>query len=133
MSYFVRFLFAGVINSILGYLIIFLLMYQANMSPELSNFLGYGAGLFVSFFLNKKFTFKSNRKHLNEFYRFLFVFCVAYTCNFFLLVILTRHYGIDRGLSQLIAGAMYISTSFFMNKYYVFRIHHTNGKHQGIK
>ena len=122
MKQFSRFVTVGVFNTILGYCVIFACMYSAKMSPESSNVAGYAVGLVASYVLNRKYTFKSKQNRRNEMVRFLAVFVVAYASNFAALLILIHGIGMHVGVGQVLAGLIYVFASFFMNKYYVFKI-----------
>ena len=121
MKQFFRFLTVGVFNTALGYCVIFACMYLINMSPESSNVAGYTVGLIASYVLNRKYTFNSIQNQRSEIIRFLAVFVVAYALNFIVLVILIHKIDIHDGVSQVLAGLVYVVTSFIMNKYYVFK------------
>jgi putative flippase GtrA len=116
-----RFLTVGFFNTLLGYCIIFAFMYLAKISPEISNVLGYGICLFISYALHRNFTFNSNQLKTVEVTRFLVVFLIAYASNFVVLLILIHKLALNEGLSQVMAGIFYVATSFIMNKYYVFK------------
>ncbi|MGJ7525705.1 GtrA family protein [Variovorax sp. GB1P17] len=116
-----RFLVVGVANTAFGYSIIFACMYLLGLSAELSNAIGYGIGLLVSYVMHKVFTFNSDRPHREAFIRFLVVFAAAYTANLLVLVVLVRGIGAHEAISQIMASAVYVITSFIMNKLYVFR------------
>lgn len=135
MKVFFRFLAVGVFNTLLGYSVIFTCMYFAEMSPEISNVAGYAVGLVASYVLNRKYTFNSTQKRRSEILRFLGVFIFAYGANFSILVILIHKMGIHVGVSQVLAGLVYVVASFVMNKYFVFKAfvgaettHNSNGK-----
>lgn len=121
MMQFIRFLLVGVFNTGLGYCVIFGCMYLAGFSAELSNALGYGVGLIVSYFLNRNFTFKSVQDRRTEMIRFVGVFLIAYAANFIVLTTLIHKLDVHPGISQVVAGVIYVAASYFMNKYYVFR------------
>lgn len=120
MNYFSKYIIVGAINSLTGYLVIFSLMYLMKCSPEISNLMGYGVGLLFSYYLNRNYTFKSTKIKYKEFLRFFIVFIIAYGANFLILVLLTYQFKIYSGLSQILAGIVYICVSFFLNRYYVF-------------
>ncbi len=122
MSQFLRFLVVGALNTLLGYGVIFSCMYLAGMSPEASNVSGYAVGLLASYVLNRNYTFKSKQNRRIEIIRFLAVFAAAFTSNFAFLLLLIHKAGMHEGLSQILAGIVYVAVSFFMNKYFVFRI-----------
>ena len=61
-----KYLLVGVINTIFGYAIIFTLLYFGVIA-KISNFIGYFVSIFISFYLNKYFSFNddSKSKYLN--------------------------------------------------------------------
>ena len=97
-------------------------MYLVKMPPESSNGVGYAVGLVASYALHRKYTFNSKQSRSLEMVRFLAVFIVAYASNLAVLVILIRKLGIHEGISQILAGFVYVVASYIMNKYYVFKI-----------
>lgn len=117
---FARFLSVGMLNTLLGYSIIFLAMYVLHFSPEASNLLGYGIGLVVSFLLSKTFTFRSSGAMSSELVRFLLVFAIAYAINLAVLSFAVRVLAWHAGISQLVAGVFYVFCSYFLNKRFVF-------------
>ncbi len=122
MKLFFRFLTVGAFNTTLGYCVIFACMYLMKMSPEISNISGYTVGLIASYVLNRNYTFNSKQKGYSEVVRFLVVFIVAYAANFSALVVLIHKLDVHEGVSQVFAGGVYVVASFFMNKYYVFKV-----------
>ncbi len=117
-----RFVVVGLMNTALGYIIIFAAMYGLGWSPIASNVAGYAVGLVASFVLNRRFTFRmSGRARPDEIGRFLVVFLIGYLANLATLVWLIRGLDVNEGLSQLLAGAVYVGVVFLLNKFYVFR------------
>ncbi len=121
MNQFSIFILVGVVNTALGYSVIFGCLYLAGMSPEFSNIIGYLIGLVASYFLHRNYTFRSKRQRKTEFFNFMVVFLIAYIANLATLIILVRALEAHAGLSQIIAGAVYVATSYLLNKNYVFR------------
>ena len=116
-----RFLVVGVFNTLFGYGIIFTCLYLLKMTAEASNATGYGISLYIAYLLHRNFTFKSKQRKRGEVTRFFVVFCVAYVSNFVTLVLLIHKLGLDEGMSQVLAGVAYVTASYLMNKYYVFK------------
>ncbi len=121
MNQFFRFIVVGLSNSLLGYSIIFACMYLVGLSPEVSNIIGYGLALIISYILSRNYTFRSKQRHSGEIVRFLLVFSFAYASNFAVLLILLHEMDIQKGVSQILASIVYVVVSYLMNKYYVFR------------
>lgn len=126
MSQLIRFILVGAFNTILGYGIIFFFMYIVNLSPEFSNAIGYMTTLIVSYSLHRRYTFRIKQKKNIMFFYFLIVFMISYCANLIILVILVRAMGVHAGISQFVAGAVYVCTSYLLNKHYAFRPSETN-------
>jgi putative flippase GtrA len=121
MKIFAKYLLVGLLNTALGYAVIFGCMYLAGWSAILSNVAGYSAGLMISYALNRTFTFRSTAKSHSEIVRFLLVFLISYLSNLGVLWTLIHQAGIHEGVSQVLAGIVYVVTSFLMNRFYVFK------------
>ena len=120
MRQLLRFAAVGVVNTGLGYAVIFACMYVAGLGAVISNVIGYAVGLAVSYSLNRSFTFRSAAPARREMVRFVAIFLLAYLANLAVLVLLIRHLGVHEGVAQVIAGGVYFGLSFVLNKYYVF-------------
>jgi len=118
---FTRFLSVGVINSAIGYGIIFFSMYVIGLSPTASNAIGYAVGLIVSYVLHRDFTFKVANDERGRALRFLLVFALSYLANLLTLVFLVDQLMINKVFSQIGAGIVYVAVSFTLGKYYVFK------------
>jgi putative flippase GtrA len=121
MRQFSRYLVVGVLNTAWGYLIIFGFMYVLDWSPEASNVMGYAIGLVTSYVLNRRYTFNSRDTTLPEFVRFLGTFAVAFSANFISLAFLVRVLDVHAAISQVLAGVVYVGTSYLLSRHYVFR------------
>lgn len=117
-----RFVLVGVVNTGLGYAVIFACMYLLNWGPVASNMAGYAVGLVASYLLNRTFTFRSAARPVQEILRFVGIFLLAYLANLATLVVLVRYIGLHEGAAQIVAGVVYFCLSFVLNKFYVFRV-----------
>ncbi|RDU63191.1 GtrA family protein [Helicobacter sp. MIT 14-3879] len=116
----IKYLLVGVVNTIFGYIIIFTLMYF-KVSPEIANFIGYCCGVILSYFLNKHFTFESKNSHKNDFSKFVFLMTIAYLINLIILIICYRSFGVNKYISQVIAGVFYTISGYFLSRFIVFK------------
>lgn len=117
---FLKYLFVGFINTIVGFGLIFILMF-IGISPELSNFIGYMVGIVVSYTLNKIYTFKSKAHPKKEFPRFILSLLAAYCLNFLTLMFCIRIIHISSYISQIISGAVYTTSGFLFVKIFAFK------------
>ncbi len=116
---FLNYSFIGIINTFIGYLIIFYLTY-INIIPEFANITGYCVGFILSFFLNKKYNFKSDRKYRKEVPKFILTVTISYMLNLLVLILLYRILNINIYISQLIASVVYLGAGFLLSYFYIF-------------
>jgi len=109
----------GIINTIVGFSIIFALMFYG-VSATSSNIIGYVIGAIFSYFLNKKYTFKSKKHNKIQAIKFFTVLLISYCLNFITLqwlLTFTNPY-----LAQFISAVIYTLSSFLLAKFFVFDI-----------
>ena len=121
MTRFARYVVVGVANTLWGYALIFAFMDGLGWSPEASNMMGYAIGLVTSYLLNRVFTFRSRAPKAGEFGRFVVIFLVAYLANLAVLAFLVRVAGLNAGVSQVLAGVVYVAGSYLLNRSFTFR------------
>ncbi|MEJ8847068.1 GtrA family protein [Variovorax rhizosphaerae] len=120
MKQLMRFAAVGVLNTAVGYAVIFGCMYLLGLSAVVSNVLGFAVGLVISYVMNRRFTFRSVASAPREMLRFVLIFLLAYFCNLGVLLLLIKSVGMHEGIAQVPAGIVYFGISFILNKYYVF-------------
>ena len=120
MRVLLKYLLVGIINTIVGYGIIFFLMF-ASISPEISNIIGYVIVILVSYALNKIYTFQSKAHPKKEFPKFVLSLLASYTLNFLTLILCIHIFKINPYISQIISGAVYTISGFVFLKYFAFR------------
>ena len=115
---FSRYSFAGVINTAIGYAVIFSGM-ALGFSPYVSNFAGYTVGLCCSFILNKHFVFLAKGNRRRQIGRFMAAFGIAYLLNLaFLHVCLEA--GVAKVAAQILAGVLYLAAMYMLSRVWVF-------------
>ena len=121
-SQFIRFFLVGVINTMIGYLIICICMYLLELEPKVSNSIGYVLSFYISYILHRNLTFTSQKNKCVEIPRYLMVFVFSYLMNLLVLSFLVDNFRINNALSQMLAMATYVITSYLLNKIYTFKI-----------
>ena len=117
---FAKYISVGLFNTGFGYLIIFSAMYLG-INPYASNFIGYGLGILLSFYLQKSWVFASPGNLLSKFSRFLLVFGVAYLANLTVLFTSIDKLNLNEYLSQITAGLFYLAIGYSANNFFVFK------------
>lgn len=74
----IKFLLVGVLNTLVGSGIMFLLFNVFNVSYWISSACNYIAGGILSFFLNKYFTFQNTRKSFKQVIYFILTLLICY-------------------------------------------------------
>ena len=115
---FIRYNLVGTINTIAGFSIIFLLMFFG-LSATVSNAIGYAIGSILSFYLNKKYTFKSTQHSKSQMVKFFTILGVSYILNFITLQWLLEF--LNPYIAQIGSAIVYTISSFLMIKFIVFK------------
>lgn len=126
---FVRFLMVGLINTMVGLSVMYLLLHGFGLSYWISTFLGNSVGACISFFLNRRFTFKSDISVLTGLFRFITVILISYFISYSLGESLVQSLlnnnvtFISKGktdLAVLISTFLYTLLNYLSQKLFVF-------------
>ena len=116
---FFRYILVGCFNTLVGSIIIIYLSY-VGLLPELSNFFGCFFVIFISYFLNRKYTFRSETNYKKNFTKFILSMLIAYILNLFTFEFSYRILNFNLCLSQIYAVLVYTFTGYFLSKKWVF-------------
>lgn len=124
---FSKFIIVGIINTIVGTSIMYILYNVAHTSYWFSSFMNYFIGSIVSFFLNKYFTFNNKSKSIKQIILFslniLFCYLIAYGIAKKLINFILSDYSITIRENIAMAAGMILFTllNYFIQRYIVFR------------
>ncbi|MEE4578207.1 GtrA family protein [Paenibacillus polymyxa] len=126
---FFRFLVVGVLNTICGMSVMFLLFNILETNYWLSTFIGNSVGATVSYFLNKRFTFKNDANHGQTIWKFISIILICYILSYCLSYLIS-HYLISSlniknneilgNVSILIGNVFYTLINYVGQKFIVF-------------
>lgn len=119
---FLRYLVAGVVNTIVGYGVFLLAFRGLGLQVFVANALGYAAGLAAAYLQNRYFVFRGSRHSVGALLRFLVGFGVAYLANVAVLELAHARIGLRAELAQLAAMAVYTVVFYLVNRCYVWRV-----------
>jgi putative flippase GtrA len=117
--YITRYMGSGVINTIVGFGIIFSAM-AAGFSPMISNIFGYTVGFTLGFLLSKKFVFRSDGHFVLESVRYLIAFIAAFLFNLLVLHLSLNYLKFDAITAQIIAAVSYTLPMYLLTRLFVF-------------
>ena len=124
-----RFGTVGLVNTAIGLLAIYAVIFFFNANPALANAIGYAIGLTVSFALNRFWTFDDNRsiaKVLPSYLlaaavSYLLAAAVSYLLNLSVVLLGTYHFGVGPYLVQLFGIGVYTVSMFLGCRWFVFQ------------
>ena len=117
----VRFVLVGVLNTLTGLGVIYVLKLLLSMNDVAANFLGYSVGLLISYILNARWTFSFRGPLSAAAWRFALLIVVAYLCNLAAVGVALRLFGWNGYLAQAAGVLPYAAVTYFGAKHLVFR------------
>jgi putative flippase GtrA len=118
-----KFGLVGIINTFICICLIFLLMHWLELSPYISNIIGYSIAVLNSYLMNMLWTFSSKKTGKSALPKFILIFFLCYAFQLLFLYICLQKLKIDDNLSQLLAMVIYTISSFLGHKLYSFKTH----------
>ncbi|MFM9383376.1 GtrA family protein [Pseudomonas sp. UV AK001] len=115
-----KFIFAGVANTAIGYGVFLLLVTLLDMNPSYANAIGYVIALIAAFILNKTFVFNQSTTDRNTIPKFIVAFGIAFGINQLVLISGYRLAGLDPKIAQVFAMISYTAVFYILNKKFVF-------------
>ena len=122
MKKFLRYIFSGVINTIVTYITSIILLKIFNLFLFISNLLGYLVGICVSFYLNRNFVFNSKNPDIKkQFSKFIFACLFSYFVNFIFLILFSNILKLNDHVSQILSMATYSISFYILSNKYIFK------------
>jgi len=116
-----RFGAVGLMNTAIGLLAIYAVIYFFNSGPAVANAIGYAIGLAVSFALNRLWTFDDSRSIGKLPPRYLLVAAISYLLNLSVVLLGTHQFGIGPYLVQFFGIGVYTVVMFLGCRWFVFQ------------
>lgn len=116
----VRFGAVGLVNTAIGLVAIYAVMFLFRTGPAVANVIGYGIGFGASFALNRSWTFSSSDPSSKLLPRFLLVAAVSYILNLVAVLAATSFFSADPYLAQVLGVGIYTVCSFIGCRRFVF-------------
>ena len=121
LSPFTRFLLVGMANTLVGYSVIFVLERSVGLDRRLANAGGYLIGGTVSYLLNRRFAFRSDRAHRHALPSFVLAALFCFGVNLAVLEIGVAVLKLPSLLAQAAALCSYTLSFYAINRFHVFR------------
>lgn len=114
-----RYSVSGVVNTVVGFSIIFLLTYLG-FSPVAANVAGYAGGLISGFYLSRVFVFKQGGNAAKQGAQYFGAFLVAFLVNLGVLKLVLSFTHLPVMLAQLASAIAYTFVIFVISRYLIF-------------
>ena len=111
----------GVICSGLDFVIYTLLTQNTDLSYLYANIISVHCGIFISFLLNRQFTFKIKNKPFLRFFSFYLVGLTGLLISSWLLILFIEYMHLNAIVSKLITIFIVALIQFLLNKYISFK------------
>jgi putative flippase GtrA len=116
-----RFGAVGLLNTAIGLLAIYSVLFFFNTNPAIANAIGYAIGLTISFRLNRIWTFSDNQSIREVLPSYLMAVAASYLLNLSVMMLSFYHLNVDPYLSQFFGIGIYTITMFMACKLFVFK------------
>jgi putative flippase GtrA len=129
LAKFMKFILVGLVNTVVGYALIYMFINVFDLSYFISTFSGYIIVMIFSYVLNSKFTFNKKLK-TSGLLKFVFVFIMSYGASYLvgilLIIFLKEHFSLwetkrIHSISSLLSFPFYTLVNYFGNRMITFR------------
>ena len=111
----------GAAGTAAHFAVLFGLVEFLDADPIVGSTLGFIVGAIVNYFLNYKYTFNSNAKHLPTLFRFFIVAFIGSIMNLAIMTFLVGTVSFHYLLAQAISTGVIVVITFLINKIWTFR------------
>jgi putative flippase GtrA len=117
---FIKYSVVGCISVLIYFLSVFVLVELFDKDPIFGSTLSFIIMTFISFLLNKKYTFGSDFSS-NQLLRFLVVSAIGFTLNFVIMYLVVNVLSLHYSIGELITTLIIPIINFILNSYWTFK------------
>ena len=117
---FIAFSGVGVVAAVAHYGVLIVLVEGFGIAPVIATLWGFAAGATVSYLLNRRFTFQSDRPHWTAVPRFLAVSVGGFVLNGLAMWFLNEQWDVQYLVAQVIATGIVLFWNFSANRWWTF-------------
>lgn len=117
---FAKFSGVGAIGTACHYVTLVVLVQSFNAPPLFGSTCGFAVGALVNYYLNYKFTFKSNKSHVEAMTKFFVVAFLGMCLNAVIMFAGMRYLQLNYMLAQIIATGAVLTSNFAFNRFWTF-------------
>jgi putative flippase GtrA len=110
----------GCISVLIYFFSVFVLVELFGRDPVFGSALSFAIMTYISFLLNRKFTFDSDFSY-NQVLRFLVVSAIGFTLNFVIMYVVVNIFSLPYLIGELITTMVIPIINFILNNYWTFK------------
>jgi putative flippase GtrA len=118
---FLTFSGVGLVAAVAHFGVLIALVEGGGIVPVFATLWGFLAGAGVSYVLNRRYTFRSDRPHRSAAPRFLAVAIGGFVLNGLVMWLLNESWGMQYLLAQFVTTAIVLVWNFSVNRWWTFR------------
>lgn len=112
----------GIVAAIVHYGLLIMLVEGGGWAPVPATLAGYVAGGIVSYALNRRHTYRSERPHREATWRFAVVAGIGFVLTGLIMQVLTGGFGAPYLPAQVVTTGIVLVWSFLANRWWTFRV-----------
>jgi putative flippase GtrA len=116
-----KYALVGATTTLVGYATVLTLQYAAQLSPHAANAGGYLVGWVMSYMLNRRYTFNSQRAHREGLPMFALGAALCYAINAVVLQLAIATLELPGALAQALAMLSYSVSFYLLNRHVIFK------------
>jgi putative flippase GtrA len=117
---FIKYSVVGSLSILIYFLSVFVLVELLGKNPILGSAVSFVIMTYISFLLNRKFTFGSDFSY-NKLLRFLAVSAIGFTLNFFIMYLVVNVLSLHYSIGELVTTLIIPIINFILNNYWTFK------------
>lgn len=118
---FIAFFWVGIVAAIAHYSVLVTMVELGKFTPVQGALSGYVSGGIVSYLLNRRFTYDSERPHSEATWRFGVVAGVGFVLTWGFMQLFSAHWGVPYLLAQIVTTVIVMLWSFLAHKLWTFK------------
>ena len=119
---FSKFLVVGGLSTLLQYVVLVIAVTFLNTDPVNGSMTGYLLGGVLNYYLNYKFTFKSDKSHINTTWKFAVIMAIGFSLNAYIMFVLVSDIELHYIFAQIVATIIVLVWNFIANRLWTFSI-----------
>ena len=117
----IKYYIAAALGAFLDFFIFNMIIINTHFFYQIANIISYSISVSITYYLQKKWTFKSKKNHINTIKKFILALLFTYFFSSILLYLSIGAMNLDPSLSKIIQILLSSLLGYVLNKWYIFK------------